>query len=288
MKPAPFDYQAPATLREAISLLGSHPEAAVIAGGQSLMPVLAFRLATPSLLVDLRRIPGLGHIGVGEDGVRLGALVRWRAVEDDRRLVAAHPLLREAVAHVAHYQIRNRGTIGGSLAHADPAAELPGVAVACAGEITLAGSAGSRTVAADEFFIGPLSTLRRPDEILTELHLPYWPSDRRWAFRKFARREGDFALAGILLFYDEDDSGAVSNAHVGVIGACHRPHRLRQVEALLDGCVLEERLIRRAAATAAEEVDPPDDLHADAAYRRGLVATLVERALRATIAEGSA
>ncbi len=288
MKPAPFDYQAPATLREAISLLGSHPEATVIAGGQSLMPVLAFRLATPSLLVDLRRIPELGYIDIGDDGVRLGALVRWRDIEDDRRLVAAHPLLREAVAHIAHYQIRNRGTIGGSLAHADPAAELPGVAVTCEGEITLAGSAGSRTVAADKFFTGPLSTLRRPDEIITELHLPYWPSHRRWAFREFARREGDFALAGILLFYDKDDSGAVGNAHVGVIGACHRPHRLREVEALLNGRVLEERLIRRAAAAAAEEVDPPDDLHADAAYRRGLVATLVERALRATVEKGSA
>jgi aerobic carbon-monoxide dehydrogenase medium subunit len=288
MKPAPFDYQAPATLREAIRLLGSHPEAAVIAGGQSLMPVLAFRLATPSLLVDLRRIRELDYIGVGEDGARLGALARWRAVEDDRRLVAAHPLLREAVAHVAHYQIRNRGTVGGSLAHADPAAELPGVAVTCEGEITLAGLAGSRTVAADEFFTGPLSTLRRPDEIITELHLPYWPSHRRWAFRKFARREGDFALAGILLFYDKDDGVAVGNAHVGVIGACHRPHRLRKVEALLNGRALDEKLIRRAAATAAEEVDPPDDLHADAAYRRGLVATLVERALRATVEKGSA
>src|ERR1051325_1931391 len=212
MKPAPFDYQAPATLREAISLLSLNPEAAVIAGGQSLMPVLAFRLATPSLLVDLRRIRELDYIGVGEDGVRLGALVRWRAVEDDQRLVAAHPLLREAVAHVAHYQIRNRGTVGGSLAHADPAAELPGVAVTCEGEIALVGSVGSRTVAADEFFTGPLSTLRRPDEIISELHLPSWPADRRWAFLKFARREGDFALAGILLFYDRDDSGAVGNA----------------------------------------------------------------------------
>src|SRR5437773_6528410 len=114
MKPAPFDYQAPATLQEAIDLLAAEPEAVLIAGGQSLMPVLAFRLATPSLLVDLRRLPGLGHIAVGDDGFRLGPLVRWRDVEDDQRLVAAHPLLHTAVAHVAHYQIRNRGTVGGS------------------------------------------------------------------------------------------------------------------------------------------------------------------------------
>ena len=171
MKPAPFDYQAPDTLREAIDLLASNPEAFVIAGGQSLMPVLAFRLATPSLLVDLRRLPGLGNIAISDDGFRLGALVRWRDIEEDQRLAAAHPLLHAAVAHVAHYQIRNRGTVGGSLAHADPAAELPGVAVTCAGDITLFGPAGSRTVRAGDFFTGPLSTLRQPDEIVTELHL---------------------------------------------------------------------------------------------------------------------
>jgi len=288
MKPAPFDYQAPDTLREAIDLLASNPEAFVIAGGQSLMPVLAFRLATPSLLVDLRRLPGLGNIAVGDDGLSLGALVRWRDIEDDQRLVAAHPLLHAAVVHIAHYQIRNRGTVGGSLAHADPAAELPGVAVTCEGEITLCGPAGSRTVRAGDFFTGPLSTLRQPDEIVTELHLPKWPSGRRWAFRKYGRREGDFALAGILLFYDEDQRGALSNAHVGVIGACPRPHRLTRAEALLNGRGIDESLIRQAAVTAAEEVDPPDDLHADAAYRRGLVATLIERGLRAAAQQGSA
>lgn len=288
MKPAPFDYQAPSTLREAIDLLASNPEALVIAGGQSLMPVLAFRLATPSLLVDLRLLPGLGNIVVGDDGLQLGALVRWRDIAGDQRLPVAHPLLHAAIAHVAHYQIRNRGTVGGSLAHADPAAELPGVAVTCEGEITLCGPGGSRTVRADDFFTGALSTLRQPDEIVTELRLPKWPSGRRWAFRKYARREGDFALAGILLFYDEDRRGAVSNAHVGVIGACPRPHRLTRVETLLNGHPIDDALIRRAAATAAEEVDPPDDLHGDAAYRRGLVATLIERGLRAAAHQRSA
>jgi aerobic carbon-monoxide dehydrogenase medium subunit len=288
MKPAPFDYQAPDTLREAIDLLASNPEAFVIAGGQSLMPVLAFRLATPSLLVDLRRLPGLGNIAVGDDGLSLGALVSWRDIEDDQRLVAAHPLLHAAVVHIAHYQIRNRGTVGGSLAHADPAAELPGVAVTCEGEITLCGPAGSRTVRAGDFFTGPLSTLRRPDEIVTELRLPKWPSGRRWAFRKYARRDGDFALAGILLFYDEDRQGALRNAHVGVIGACPRPHRLTGVEAVLNGHAIDDGLIRQAAATAAEEVDPPDDLHGDAAYRRGLVATLIARGLRAVAQNGDA
>jgi carbon-monoxide dehydrogenase medium subunit len=264
MKPAPFEYQAPATLREAIDLLASDPEATLIAGGQSLMPVLAFRLAAPSLLVDLRRVPGLGSIAIGDSGVRLGARVRWRDIEDDQRLEIAHPLLREAIAHVGHYQIRNRGTVGGSLAHADPAAELPGIAVTCDAEIT-----------------GPLSTVRRPDEIITELHLPFWPTDRRWAFREFAQRQGDFALAGIALFYDADQHGRVSNAHVGVIGACNRPQRLPEVETLLNGHPVDEGSIRQAAATAAQAIDPPEDFQGDTAYRRALVATLVERGLRA-------
>ena len=281
MKPAPFDYQAPATLREAIDLLASNPEATVIAGGQSLMPVLAFRLATPSMLVDLRRVPGLGSIAVDDSGVRLAARVRWRDIEDDRRLQTAHPLLRETITHVAHYQIRNRGTVGGSLAHADPAAELPGIAVTGDAEITLVGAAGTRTISAGEFFTGPLSTLRRRDEIITELQLPFWPADRRWAFREFAQRQGDFALAGIALFYDEDQDDRVRNAHVGVIGACNRPQRLTEVETMLNGHPIDDELIRQAAAIAAQTVDPPEDLHAGAAYRRALVATLVERGLRA-------
>jgi aerobic carbon-monoxide dehydrogenase medium subunit len=280
MKPAPFEYRAPATLREAVELLASDPEAMVIAGAQSLMPVLALRLATPSLLVDLRRLPGLENIVIGDSGVRLGARVRWRDIEDHRRLDIAHPLLREAIAHVAHYQIRNRGTVGGSLAHADPAAELPGVAVTCEAEITLVGTAGSRTIRAGEFFTGPLSTVRQRDEIITELCLPFWPTDRRWAFLKFAQRQGDFALAGIALFYDEDQDGRVRNAHIGVIGACDRPRRLTGLESMLNGRPVDEALIREAAETAARTVDPPEDLHAPAAYRRALVATLVERGLR--------
>jgi carbon-monoxide dehydrogenase medium subunit len=287
LKPSPFEYRAPATLGEAIDLLASEPEAILIAGGQSLMPVLAFRLAAPSMLVDLRRVPGLGDITIGGSGVRLGARVRWRDIEDDERLEIAHPLLRKAIGHVAHYQIRNRGTVGGSLAHADPAAELPGIAVTCDAEITLVGPAGTRTIKAGEFFTGALSTLRRPDEIITELHLPSWPAERRWAFLEFAQRQGDFALAGIALFYDEDH-GRVRDAHVGVIGACQRPHRLSQVETVLNGHAVGEGLIREAAAIAAQTVDPPDDLHAGAAYRRALVGTLVERGLRAAAQPRSA
>src|SRR5438876_4852401 len=181
MKPAAFDYRAPATLDEAVALLASDPGARPIAGGQSLMPVLNFRLAAPTLLVDLRHLPGLDAIKIGADAVRLGAKVRWRDIEEDARLQTAHPLLRAAIAHVAHYQIRNRGTVGGSLAHADPAAELPGIAVTCDAEIAVVGASGARTIPAAEFFTGPLTTVLRPDELITELRLPSWPADRRWA-----------------------------------------------------------------------------------------------------------
>jgi carbon-monoxide dehydrogenase medium subunit len=285
LKPSAFDYCAPATLPEAIDLL-SMADATVIAGGQSLMPLLAFRLAAPNMLVDLRRVPGLDTIAIGESGVRLGAKVRWCDIEDDDRLGSAHPLLREAVAHVAHYAIRNRGTVGGSLAHADPAAELPGIAVACDARIILVGKGGERVVAAADFFTGPLSTLREPDEIIIELHLPAWPAGRRWAFREFAQRQGDFALAGVALWYDDDDRGRARDTHVAVIGACDRPHRLPAVEALLNGATIADELIREAAALAAQAIDPPEDLHADAAYRRALIATLVERALRTSQARG--
>jgi carbon-monoxide dehydrogenase medium subunit len=285
VKPSRFEYRAPETLDEAVALLAANRGAKLIAGGQSLMPVLAFRLAAPSLLVDLRRLPMLGEIALDADGVRLGAKVRWRDIENDRRLASAHPLLRAAVAHVAHYQIRNRGTVGGSLAHADPAAELPGIAVTCEGEIDVVGSAGRRRIPATEFFTGPLTTALRSDEIITELRLPPWPAGRRWGFEEFALRQGDFALAGVALFYDEDGQRRACNPHVGVIGACSRPHRLEPVEAMLDGHIVDEQTILAAARAAAAAVDPPQDLHADAAYRRALVATLVERTLR-TAAQG--
>jgi len=286
MKPARFEYQAPETLVEAFALLEAEPSAVPIAGGQSLMPVLNFRLATPALLVDLRRLPGLRGIAIGQDGVRLGARVTWRDIETDPRLAAAHPLLREAVSHVAHYQIRNRGTVGGSLAHADPAAELPGIAVACDAEIIVTGKESERIIPAAEFFTGPLSTALRQGELITELRLPVWPAGRRWAFREFARRHGDFALAGAALFYDEDAAERAGNPHIAVIGACSRPHRLFSAEAMLNGRVIDETAIAAAAKAASAEVDPPSDLHADAEYRRALVGTMVERALRGATQTG--
>ena len=281
MKLPPFDYASPATLVEAIALLaGGGGNAKALAGGQSFVPVMAFRLASPSLVVDLRKVPGLDRIDIDAAGVRLGAKVRWRDILDDARLGTAHPLLQAAISHVAHYQIRNRGTAGGSLAHADPAAEMPGIAVACDAQLVLTGPSGTRIVPAVKFFTGALSTVLRYDELITEIRLPPWPAARRWAFEEFALRRGDFAIAGLAAFYDEDAAGRATNAHIGVIGACTQPHRLANAEAALNGKKVDAAAIQSAATAASAEVDPPSDLHAGADYRRSLVATLLERALR--------
>src|SRR4051812_33755911 len=230
MKLPPFEYACPTTINEAVALLASHNgEAKALAGGQSLVPMMAFRIAQPALLVDLRKLPGLDEIKIGADGVRIGALVRWRDILDDARLNTAHPLLKEAVSHVAHYQIRNRGTVGGSLAHADPASEMPGIAQTCGAEISVIGKAGARTIKAADFFKGALTTALEPDEIITEVHLPAWPAARRYGFQEFARRRGDFAMAGVALYYDV---GGGKNAHapIGVVRGGGFPRRLPKTE----------------------------------------------------------
>jgi carbon-monoxide dehydrogenase medium subunit len=290
MKLPQFEYTSPTTLDEAIALLASRAgEAKPIAGGQSLIPILAFRLGAPALLVDLKRVPGLDHITLDDNGVRLGALVRWRDIEHDAGLAQAYPLLVCAVGHVGHYQIRNRGTVGGSLAHADPAAEMPGIAVTCDAKISVVGPAGARTITAANFFGDTLVTELAPDELIVELRLPRWPAQRRWGFEEFSRRRGDFAMAGISLYYDEDWRGRAIGAHVGVFGVGNRPQRLADAEDAINGRLLDEQAIMAAAQAAAAAVDPPDDVHASAAYRKNLVATLLERALKqaATRSRGS-
>jgi carbon-monoxide dehydrogenase medium subunit len=285
MKLPPFQYAAPTTLKDAVALLAAHGgDAKAIAGGQSLVPMLAFRVASPALLVDLRKVPDLDRITISDDGIRLGAMVRWRDIEGDLRLETAHPLLKAAVAHVAHYQVRNRGTVGGSLAHADPAAELPGIAVTCEAEIAVTGASGARVIRAADFFLGPLMTALAADEIIVEVRLPAWPRRRRWGFQEFARRRGDFAMAGAALYYDEDATGKAANAHVGVIGVGDVPQRLSEVEAVLNGRVIDETTIAQAEKAAAASVNPADDIHASAAYRRALTGTMVERALKSACA----
>jgi carbon-monoxide dehydrogenase medium subunit len=281
MKLPPFDYACPGTLSEAVALLASRDgDAKALAGGQSLVPMLAFRLAQPALLVDLRKLADLRGIRIFDKSVTLGAMVRWREIEDDARLATAHPLLKAAIAHVAHYQIRNRGTVGGSIAHADPAAEMPGIAMTCDAEIAVVGQSGARVIPAADFFQGALTTALTADEIIVEIRLPAWPKRRRWGFQEFARRRGDFAMAAAAVFYDQDESGNAKNAHVGVVGVADRPLRLAAVEDVLNGQTVDEATIAKAEAATSASVDPQDDIHASAAYRRALVGTMVERALK--------
>src|SRR5947209_9316525 len=242
--------------------------------------MLAFRLAQPTLLVDLRKLADLRGIRISAKGVTLGAMVRWRDIEDDERLDTAHPLLKAAIAHVAHYQVRNRGTVGGSLAHADPAAEMPGIAMTCDAEIAMVGRSGAHVIQAADFFQGALTTALTPDEIIVEVRLPAWPAGRRWGFEEFARRRGDFAMAAAAVFYDQDGSGKARNAHIGVVGVADRPLRLPAVEEVLNGQSIDAATIAKAEAVACAAVDPPSDIHASAAYRKALPATPADRALQ--------
>src|SRR5262249_34050666 len=269
MKLPAFDYACPTTLPEAVQLLALRDDAKALAGGQSLVPMLAFRLAQPALLVDLRKLAELRTIRISDQGVALGAMVRWRDIEDDARLATAHPLLRAAIAHVAHYQIRNRGTVGGSIAHPDPAAEMPGIAVTCDAEIAVVGKSGSRVFQAADFFQGALITALAPDQIIVEVRLPAWPKNRRWGFQEFARRRGDFAMAAAAVFYDQDSSGRAVNAHVGIIGVGDRPLRLDALEGVLNGRTIDAATIGRAEAAAVGPTHPPRGMPSPAAPSPG-------------------
>jgi carbon-monoxide dehydrogenase medium subunit len=288
MKLPSFDYACPTTITEAIALLATHGgEAKPIAGGQSLVPMLAFRLTAPMLLVDLRKLSELRHIKIADAGVTLGAMVRWRDILNEPALRQAQPLLVAAVEHIAHYQIRNRGTVGGSLAHADPAAELPGIAVTCAADIVARGGAGSRVIAAAGFFRGALITALQPDEIVTEIRFPAWPRQRRYGFREFARRRGDFALTAAAVTFDEVEQ-KFRNVRVGAIGIGDRPIRLGAAEHALEGSAMTQAAIASCAAAAAAAVDPADDIHASGVYRKTLIEVMVERALRDAVDRSTA
>jgi aerobic carbon-monoxide dehydrogenase medium subunit len=280
MKLPSFDYACPATIAEAVALLAAHRgEAKLIAGGQSLVPMLAFRLAAPTLLVDLRKLSELSQITITAADVTLGAMVRWRDILQDPRLRQAHPLLVAAVEHIAHYQIRNRGTVGGSLAHADPAAELPGIVVTCEADIVVRGSAQSRVIAAGDFFRGALTTALQPDEIVTEIRFPAWPRQRRYGFREFARRRGDFALAAAAVTFEQAEQ-KFRNVCIGAIGVADRAIRLAAAERVLEGSEMTDVAVAESAVAASAATDPADDIHASGAYRKTLIGVMVERALR--------
>lgn len=285
MKPAAFDYIAPETLEHALDLLAQYgDEAKVIAGGQTLGPMLNMRVLAPSVLIDLNNIAELGERHVTDEGLMLGALTRQGELEDDADLGRSQPLVAAAIPHIAHRAIRNRGTVGGSLAHADPAAEWGALVHALGAELMVArkGSA-PRLVAAEEFFEGLLTTALGPDELLIGVRLPRWRADAGWSFREFSRRHGDFAMAGVACRVVLDGSGRCREAGLGLVGVSDKPLRASKAEAvLLDGDV-GEALFREAAACAAAETDPMEDLHASAAFRRHLVEVLVTDALEEAV-----
>jgi CO/xanthine dehydrogenase FAD-binding subunit len=279
MKPAPFDYIAPRSLDEAVAaLVHGGADAKVLAGGQSLIPLLNFRLARPSLLVDLNRIAELAYVRPQERGLAVGAMARQIEVERGNGLADLQPLIVEAIGYVGHTAIRSRGTIGGSLAHADPAAELPAVAVCLDATFSIVGPRGRRAMPAEDFFVGYLTTRLEPDEILVEAYFPPLKPHTGQAWVEFARRHGDFALAGVAVSLSMDGD-TVRDARIVLTGVGGKPERAREAETLLIGGSVAERA-SVAANAARTSIDPDADIHATKEYRVHLAGVLTERAIR--------
>ncbi len=275
-----------------LALLAEHgDEAKVLAGGQSFVPLLNLRLARPSVVIDLGALQGLDSISRSNGHLAIGAMVRQRAVETSEEVAAACPLLAEAVRYIGHVQIRNRGTVGGSVAHADPAAEIPAVAVALGAEmVARSAAAGERVLPADGFFQGPFTTALEPTDLLTEVRFPVTGAngggggDERTAFIELARRTGDFALAGVAARVRfEPGSNAVAEIGLAALGVGSTAMRLSGAEAAVRGAEITDASLAAAAAAASQEVSPFTDVHADEEYRRHLVGVLVTRALRRTV-----
>jgi CO/xanthine dehydrogenase FAD-binding subunit len=283
MKPPPFDYHAPHSAAEALELLGRYgADARLLAGGQSLVPLLNFRLSAPAVIVDLNRAADLAYIGEANGQVRLGAMTRQRAIEFSPLVKSRLPLLAEATRWVGHLPTRTRGTIGGSLAHSDPAAEYPAVAAALDAELVIRGRAGSRVMRADEFFVGFMTTALQPGEMLVEVRMAAQAPNSGWAFEEFSRRHGDFAIVGIAaMVVVEGDR--IRSARLAACGAGPTAIRLGAAEGILERGGVDDRYIDDAAARAAELVDPGADLHASVEYRRHLTRVLTRRALKRAV-----
>ncbi len=283
MKPPPFDYVAPGTLDEALEILEERGwDAKILAGGQSLVPLLNFRLAAPAVLVDLNRIGGLDAIEeTPAGGLRIGAMARQRALESSPVVAARDPLLAEAMPLIAHPQIRNRGTAGGSLAHADPSAELPVVAMARDARFRLVRQGGERWIAARDFYVGLMTTALEPQEVLVEVELPPLAPATGTAFVEFARRHGDYGLLGVAAVVTGDGgSSDCTAARLVYMSAGEIPMEAREAAALLVRDGLSDEAIAEAADLAAtREIEPTSDIHASAAYKRHLARVLTRRAL---------
>lgn len=286
MKPAPFEYFRPESLEACLDLLGKHgDEAKLLAGGQSLVPAMNFRLAQPSLLIDLNRITELDYIRPQENGgLRLGAMTRQRRLETDPAVSSAAPLLAETMPHIAHVQIRNRGTLGGSLAHADPAAELPVIAVALGARLRLRSAQEERWIDAADFFQGVLTTDLAPDEALVEVELPPVGSRTGWSFMEIAPRAGDYAMMGVAVVVTLDEQGEVSAARLVYLNAGDGPVDARGAAQVLVGRAPSTEAVEEAAALASEvEIDPLGNVHATPQYQRHLARVLTRRAVEQAV-----
>ncbi|HEU5300727.1 MAG TPA: xanthine dehydrogenase family protein subunit M [Acidimicrobiia bacterium] len=288
MKPAAFEYHAPETVADAVGVLAEHAdEAKPLAGGQSLVPMLALRLTRFAHLVDLNRVDELTGIRRDDGALVIGAMTRQRAVERDPDVASAAPLLAASIPLIGHSQIRNRGTVGGSIAHADPASELPAVALALDADLEIASKAGTRTVPATEFFEGTWTTCLADEELLTAIRFPLWEGRCGFAFDEVARRSGDFALAGVAVAVEVDGAGAIRRAALGLLGLGSTPRRAPAAEAALMGRAPTPHELEEIAQLAVADLEPPDDIHATATYRRRVGAHLVGRSLGRALEEAT-
>lgn len=276
MKPALFEYVAPHSIEEALEALASDDMARPLAGGQSLIPTMNFRIAAPSRLVDLARIDALKGCAVEGDVIRVGAMTRQRDLERDEAVQRANPLIAEVLGNVAHIVIRNRGTVGGSIAHADAAAELPCMLLATGGSVVARRAGGERTIAADDLFLFHMTTALEAGELLTEVRIPALPPSTGYAFQEVARRHGDYALAGVCALVTIKD-GVCSAVRLAACGVASKPTRLADAEAALLGAAPDGDALASAAESARAYATASDDRQASGEYRKDLVAALVRR-----------
>jgi CO/xanthine dehydrogenase FAD-binding subunit len=288
VKPAAFDYFDPRTQEETIALLDEHGDSAkILAGGQSLVPMLNLRLLRPSCLVDINRVEGMAFIEERQGELVIGARTRQRAIEKSDLVRARCPLLHEAMPFIAHFQIRNRGTIGGSLSHADPAAELPTIVTALEGRLVLHSARGERILNADAFFTGFLTTALQPDELLTEIRVSAQPEGSGWAFSEVSRRHGDFALAAAATCITLDRDGRCLSAKLVLAGVHGVPFRNPEAEKALIGTRLSREGVRHACELLVSRLTPQSDLHASSEYRKHAARVLAERTLARAVTTAS-
>jgi CO/xanthine dehydrogenase FAD-binding subunit len=284
MKPAPFEYHAPDSLEQALELLEKHRDAAkLLAGGQSLVPAMNFRVAQPSMLIDLNRLKELAYVHEDEC-LLIGAMTSERTLEFDKLIAKRSPLLHEAVPNIAHPQIRNRGTIGGSIVNADPAAELPVLMLALDARLKALSISGERWIDAKDFFVGMFTTALEPNEVLTEIEVPILQERTGWSFMEVAPRAGDYALMGVAVLVTLDDNGNCQQSKIVYLNAGDGPVDAKEAAQLLAGERVDEKLIGAAAALASEkEINPFGNVHASAEFQRHLAKVLTRKALRQAV-----